>query len=145
MYAIDTYKDLCIDIDICKMNIERLCSEVKIHQRDLAGPGEVGCQQYSDMPKGSKRDPFYVDSVIEMARIDAKLEKQRILLKGMMEQKEYMSIKLKGLTGLPYKVIYKKDVEGKSGIRIAQELGINEKTVYRILARIKRKNKMKVG
>jgi len=138
IYAIDTYKDLCIEIDIANMNISRLKNEKKSLEGLLKPPGELKAQTYSDMPHGSMNFTTLERVIPSINRIDVRLEREEIILKGMLEQKELMNIKLRSLTGINYKVCKLKDVDGLNYIQIAQMLNMNERTARRIMAKIKK-------
>ena len=144
MYAINTYKDLCIEIDIANMNIMRYKNEKKTLEVSLKAPGELKAQTYSDMPHGSKDFTTLERIIPRINRIDVKLEREEILLKGMLEQKELMNIKLRSLTGLHYKIVKLKDVDGLNYIQISQRLNISERTVKRAMAIVKKERKDKI-
>lgn len=141
IYAIDTYKDLCIEIDIANMNISRYKNEKKTLEVLLKAPGELKAQTYSDMPHNCKDFTTLERIIPRINIIDVKLEREEILLKGMLEQKELMNIKLRSLTGLQYKIVKLRDVDGLNYIQIAQRLNISEITVKRTMAKIKREKK----
>ena len=103
IYAINTYKDLCIEIDIANMNISRFKNEKKSLEGLLKPPGELKAQIYSDMPHGSMDFTTLERVIPRINKIDVRLEREEMILKGMLEQKELMNIKLRSLTGLQYK------------------------------------------
>ena len=141
IYAINTYKDLCCEIDIAKMTIERFKKEKKIWEDCLKAPGEVKAQSYSDMPKSSMNATTLERVIPQMNKIDIKLEREELILKGMLEQKELMNCKLKGLTGMQYKIIKLKEVDNFNCIQISQRLNVSERTVQRTIAKVKRNKK----
>lgn len=143
IYAIDTYKDLCIEIDIANMNISRYKDEKKSLEVLLKAPGELKAQTYSDMPHGSK-DFTTLERVIPRINIiDVKLEREEMILKGILEQKEFMNIKLKSLTGIEYKIVKLKDVDDLNYIQISQRLNISKSKVERTMAKVKKERKLK--
>lgn len=144
IYAINTYKDLCIEIDIANMNISRLKNEKKSLEGLLKPPGELKAQTYSDMPHGSMNFTTLERVIPRINRIDVMLEREEIILKGMLEQKELMNIKLRSLTGLEYKIVKLRDVDTLNYIQIAQRLNISEITVKRTMAKVKKKRKEKI-
>jgi DNA-directed RNA polymerase specialized sigma24 family protein len=141
IYAINTYKDLCIEIDISKMAIERLNKEKKVWENSLKAPGELQAQTYSDMPHGSVNFTTLDRVIPELNKIDIKLEREELILKGMLEQKELMNCKLKSLTGLEYNVIKYKEIDKFNTIQISQRVNASESTVKRIIARVKKNKK----
>ena len=140
IYAIDTYKDLCIDIDVANMNILRFKNEKKSLEKLLKAPGELKAQTYSDMPHGSMNFTTLERIIPNLNRIEMRLEREEISLKGMLEVKEKMNIKLRSLTGMKYKVCKLKEVDGLNYIQIAQVLNINERTARRTMAIIKKES-----
>ena len=144
IYAINTYKDLCIEIDIANMNISRLKNEKKSLEGLLKPPGELKAQTYSDMPHGCMNFTTLERVIPNINRIEVKLEREEIILKGMLEQKELMNIKLRSLTGLHYKIVKLKDVDGLNYIQISQRLNISERTVKRAMAIVKKERKEKI-
>lgn len=143
IYAINTYKDLCIEIDIANMNISRFKNEKKSLEGLLKPPGELKAQIYSDMPHGSMDFTTLERVIPRINKIDVRLEREEMILKGMLEQKELMNIKLRSLTGLQYKTVKLRDVDGLSYIQIAQRLNISEITVKRTMAKVKKARKEK--
>lgn len=142
IYAINTYKDLCIEIDISKMTIDRLNKEKRIWEDCLKAPGELKAQNYSDMPKGSINFTTLERVMPQLNKIDILIEREELILKGMLEQKELMNCKLNGLTGIEYNVIKYKEIDGFNTIQISQRVNASESTVKRIIAAVKRnKNK----
>jgi len=130
-----------MEIDISKMNIDRLKGEKKIWEDCLKGPGEIKGQEYSDMPKGS-RDFTTMERIIpRLNSIDIHLEREELILKGMIEQKELMNCKLKGLTGLQYQIVKLKEIDNFNNIKISQRLNVSESTVQRAIASAKRNKK----
>ncbi|MBU3145740.1 hypothetical protein [Clostridium sp. CF012] len=143
IYAINTYKDLCTEIDIANINISRLKSQKKTLELSLKAPGELQAQTYSDMPHGSK-DATTLERIIPRLNIiDVRLEREEMILKGMLEQKELMNIKLKSLTGIEYKIVKLKDVDDLNYIQISQRLNISKSKVERTMAKVKKERKLK--
>jgi DNA-directed RNA polymerase specialized sigma24 family protein len=143
IYAINTYKDLCIEIDIANMNITRYKNEKKTLEVLLKAPGELKAQTYSDMPHGTKDFTTLERLIPRINKIDIKLEREEMILKGMLVDKELMNIKLRSLTGLQYKIVKLKDVDGLNYIQISQRLDISKSTVEKTMAKVKKISKMK--
>lgn len=143
IYAIDTYKDLCIEIDVANMNILRLKNEKKSLEGLLKPPGELKAQTYSDMPHGSMNFTTLERVIPNINKFEVRLEREEIILKGMLEQKEFMNIKLKSLTGIEYKIVKLKDVDGLNYIQISQRLNISKSKVERTMAKVKKERKLK--
>jgi DNA-directed RNA polymerase specialized sigma subunit len=136
IYNIDSYKDLCSEIEISKIRIEGLEGQKKELKKLLDGPQEISCQQYSDLPKGS-HNYLSIDRVVDsLSRIDSMLEIENSLLKAMIITQTKLNEKLKGLQGIEYKIMYKREIEGKSFARIGQELNYSEMQVGRIFKKL---------
>lgn len=125
------------------MNISRFKNEKKSLEGLLKPPGELKAQIYSDMPHGSMDFTTLERVIPRINKIDVRLEREEMILKGMLEQKELMNIKLRSLTGLQYKTVKLRDVDGLSYIQIAQRLNISEITVKRTMAKVKKARKEK--
>lgn len=143
IYAINTYKDLCIEIDIANMNITRYKNEKKSLEGLLKPPGELKAQIYSDMPHGSMNFTTLERVIPDINKLEVRLEREEMVLKGMLEQKELMNIKLKLLTGIEYKIVKLKDVDDLNYIQISQRLNISKSKVERTMAKVKKERKLK--
>jgi len=126
------------------MTINRLGKEKKIWEDCLKAPSEVKAQSYSDMPHGSINFTTLESIVPKINEIDIMLEREELILKGMLEQKEFMNIKLRGLTGLHYKIIKLKEVDELNIIQISQRLNISDRTVNRAIAKVKKMKQEKI-
>jgi len=142
MYAIETYKDLESEIDIAKIKISSLKDQKKILEVGLKPPGELGCQQYSDMPHGSK-DFTSIDRLIpRINKIDIQIEREELILKIKSRELLLMNVKLKGLTGIQYQVCRMREIDNLNYIQISQRLNINERTARRIMDKINKENQL---
>jgi hypothetical protein len=136
MYSMQCYKDLCSEISISQIRIEGLEGQKKELMKLLGGPTEISCQQYSEMPIGSK-NAMSIDRIFEaLNKIESILEIENGLLKGMVDTQIKINVKLKGLEGLQYKIMYKREIENKTIIRIAQELNYGVRKIYRELEKM---------
>lgn len=133
MYAIDCFTDLCTEIEIAETKIEGYKLQKKSIMKLLGAPNELQAMQYSDMPTAGI-NAMSIDRLIDtLQRIDNMLFIEEGLLKGMNATKTSINAKLKGLEGIPYKVMYKRHIENKTIIRIAQELNYSTRQVDRII------------
>ena len=141
IYALNAYHDVQTEVTISKIRIQGLKDEKKILEASLRAPKELNCQQYSDMPHGSK-DFTSLDRLIpRINKIDASIEREELILKVNLQQLELMNTNLKGLTGLQYQVCKLREVDKLTYQQISQRLNIGERTVCRIMSIIKNKNK----
>ena len=125
------------------MTIIRLKNEKKVWEELVKPPGELKAQTYSDMPHGSMNFTTLERVIPNINRIDVRLEREEMSLKGMLELKEQMNIKLRSLTGIQYKIVKLKDVDGLNYIQISQRLNTSKSTIERAVAKIKKQYKQK--
>lgn len=136
MYGINSYVDLCTEIEIAETRIEGLLGQKKALMKLLGAPDELSGQQYSDMPTGS-HNYMSIDRLVDsIRRIDNLLFIEEGILKGMIATKVSINAKLKGLEGTQYKIIYKREIENKTLIRIAEEVNYSVRQVMRIIEKV---------
>lgn len=110
----------------------------RVHIQDLKGPGEVQAQQYSDMPKGSKRDVLYVDAIQDLAQVQSKIERLELVIKTKTKNMEDMNTQLKLLKGTRHSVYKLKEIDGLNYMQIGQALNMSDRTARRIYDQIKK-------
>lgn len=76
--------------------------------------------------------------VDEMRKLESMIFLQDSILDNLYAAKKNYLEKLKGLTGIDYKLVYKRDLEKKSLQQIADELGYSLDRVKQLSARNKR-------
>ena len=136
MNSIKQYKDLCTEIDISLIRIEGLKGQKKVLMRLLGAPQEIQAMQYSDMPKGS-HNYTSIDRLVESVHnIENAIIMEEGLLERMIETKVSINAKLKGLEGITYQVIYKREIENKTLNRIAEELNYSVRQISRIIEKV---------
>lgn len=136
IYAINTYSDLCIEIDIARARVEGLEGQKAALNKLLEAPAELTGMQYNDMPSGSY-NYLSLDRIVEAVyKINSTLDIEKSLLKGMLHTQEKMEEKLKGLIGIEYKIVYKRELENKTICRIAEELNYSSKQIGRIIKKM---------
>lgn len=132
----NTFKELCREIEIAEIRIEGLEGQKKEIMKLLGAPQEMKGMEYSDMPTGS-HDYTSLDRLIPtLYKVDNMLLLEEKLLKGMIATKVKINGKLKGLEGIEYRVIYKREIECKSICRIAEELNYSERQITRIIKKV---------
>lgn len=136
IYGINTYNELCSEIEIANIRIEGLEGQKKEIMKLLGAPNEIMGMEYSDMPTGNK-NMMSIDRLVDaLYKIDNMLEIEQSLLKGMVATKVKINSKLKGLKGIEYQIVYKRDIENKSFIKISQELNYSVRQIYRIIGKV---------
>lgn len=134
MIGINSYKDLCREIEILELRAESIESEIKqLRKIMLQGPKDITGIDYSREPGGSIVH-MPLDRLID--RLD-RLEKTISTLKDTLEQKKRYKGKienvLKKFDGVNHKVMYLRIVEGKKQREIADILGYDERHIRRII------------
>ena len=136
MYGIATYCDLCSEIEIAEIRINGLKGQKKELLKLLGGPQELKAMSYSDMPK-SGENAMSIDRIIDtLNRIDNMLMIEQGLLDGMILTKVKINDKLKGLVGIQYQIMYKREIENKTLNRIAEELNYSTRQISRIIEKV---------
>jgi len=72
-------------------------------------------------------------------KIDRDILIEEELYHSMLETLLVLNNKLGNLQGIEYKVMYKKDIEGKTQEQIAEELNYGVRHIRTIIAKIKRR------
>lgn len=132
--SINSYQDLCREIEVLEIRIESIEAEIK-HLRKLMiqGPKDITAIDYS---KESSRNIVHIPLDILIDRVE-KLEGKLIIFKDILEEKiqykEKIESLLKKFDGIQYKVMYLKLKENMSVENIAETLGYSERQIYRIL------------
>lgn len=76
--------------------------------------------------------------VDEMRKLESMIFLQESILESLYAARKNYLRKLKGLTGIDYKIVYKRDLEKKSLQQIADELGYSLDRVKQLSAKNKR-------
>jgi len=102
----------------------------------LGAPQEIQAMQYSDMPKAS-HNYMSIDRLADtINRLDNMLFIEEGILNGMIATKVKINAKLKGLEGIKYQVVYKREIENKSFERIGEECNYSGRQARRIFESI---------
>lgn len=119
---IQTYLDLCDDIDILAEQLQTL---KRTRQRiiESQAPREMSGINYDGMPRGSMDATPLEVIASELMRLDAKIKAITGMLEGYSEVKTRFERKLQEKQGLAYQVVYRRDAKGMTLDQIADELG----------------------
>ncbi|SCL87973.1 hypothetical protein [Sporanaerobacter sp. PP17-6a] len=118
MNPISTYQDLCREIEIYENRLEDLYREDYALRRLFYN--KIDLDVYVD-----RKHKINNEAAIIQAVIDDKKETKRAILE-----------KLNKLSGLEYKIAYKKFIENKTLNEIAEELYISDSWAMKLSARI---------
>lgn len=140
MEPIKSYKDLCTEIEIWKERVKAYEAEIKALKKlaKVYGPSDISAIDYSQ-PKvqGTKQIGF--EEFLERLQ---KLEKHIYIhleaIENMERSRRRMEERIKQLKGIDQRVVYLRDIEGKSLKEIAEELGYSYDYIKEISARNKR-------
>ncbi len=133
--VIESCKELKEDIELIKMRLRGLDEERMLLVKNLEkGPSEVSSITYDGMPKGSPehRDIIYWIDALRRCENNMYLEIDTLKIKENTLKEIYA--KINGFNNLEKKIIFLKEVEGKSLKEIATEIGYSYVHVRRIHA-----------
>lgn len=132
------YWELCEDIDIWTYRYESYKAQYKAIKQmaRLEGPKEIRGIDYTQPKVSSSGNQFDTLEALELLRkLESHLYLHSEAIEKMQEEKEKMEKKLKDLVGLEYRVIYMRDIEGKSLKDISKELNYNYQYIREIASR----------
>lgn len=141
MYAVRRYNDLLIEIQLCKLRISDLETQIEnIDKLMIKPPSEVKAMSYSGMPKGST-DYTSLDRYLMRRNENIKLLDYEVeLLEQLLKQKKEQENKVKQFEGIEYKIAYLKIIKGYSYKQIAEKLDKSEQYIKNIYSKL---NKLK--
>lgn len=115
MFYVDTYKDICKQLEIHSETISSLETEKYALEKLLFSnaPGMIKGMDYSGQPHGSKDFTSYDRTLIRLNKVKAKLEIEKELLMELNESKERIKTQVNGLEGIYHRVAFLRDIEGK--------------------------------
>lgn len=141
--AIESYKDLCREIEIHENILESVIEQIRFYEKMLlkSGPSDITGINLDGMPHG-KHVQISMDRIVEaLGRLDSMRYIEECTIEGLKAAKEKVDKKMQQLEGLDFKVCYMRDIEGKSLQEIADELGYSYSTISKISAEHKRNKK----
>lgn len=136
--SIESYKNLCIDIEVQELMIEAIEREIKLLEKALKGPQDISGIDYSKQP-GATMVPIGLDRIIErIQRRQFDMQLQQNILDVHIKAKQKIQSKLENLEGLDQQVVRLRDLEGKTLNEIAKQLGYSLDRIKQVSARNKR-------
>lgn len=139
--SVQTYKDLCGEIDVLHSRIDDLERELK-HLDKLMwanAPTDISAVDYSrEQVTNSKYAPSLADIVSRMNKIRTMIHPLEERLKDKEHTRMKIEETLNEFDGVGYKVEYMR-AQGKSLIEIADELGYSYSWVRQISSRNKKR------
>lgn len=132
------YWELCEDIEIWTCRYESYQAQYKAIKKmaRLEGPRDIQGIDYTQ-PKvtSSGNQMGILEGLDRLRELESHLYLHSEAIGKMEEQKERMEKQLKDLVGLEYRVIYMRDIEGKSLKKISEELNYNYQYIREIASR----------
>lgn len=140
--GIETYKDLCKEIDILTIRRDELRQELTILNRRImsAGPRTKLVASYTGMPGGGSSDEQWeVYGAAQVYRaVKESLDDVNEILTLKLDAKRRIESTMEQFECLEYKVAYKRDIERMPIAKIASELGYSYDWIAKISSRVKR-------
>ena len=140
MEPIKSYKDLCTEIEIWKERVKAYEAEIKALKKlaKAYGPSDVKGIDYSQ-PKVQNTNQIGFEEFLErLYKLEHHIYIHEEAIKNMEKCRKNMEERIKKLEGIDQKVVYMRDIEGKTLVQIAEELGYSYDYIKEISARNKK-------
>lgn len=140
MDVVKSYKDLCEEIEIWKERVKAYKAEIRALKKlaKVYGPSDIAGIDYSQ-PKVQKTCQMgFEEFLIRLQKLENHIYIHEEAIKNMEKCRKNMEERIKRLKGIDYKVVYLRDIEGKSLVEIADELGYSYDYIKEISARNKK-------
>lgn len=140
--GIETYKDLCKEIDILTIRKEELTQELAVLNRRImsAGPRTKLVASYTGMPGGGSSDKqweVYGAAQVYKA-VRESLDDVSEILTVKLHAKKRIESTMEQFECLEYKVAYMRDIERMPIAKIASKLGYSYDWIAKISSKVKR-------
>lgn len=139
MQAIQSYHDLCKEIEVLELRADSLEEEASMIRKKMhASPPIRLVASYDGMPK-SQTDREPLDVLWKRhAKIQEALSELYDIIEMKCRYKMKMEKRMGEFEGLEYKVAYMRDVKNMPLFQIAQELDYSYEWIRKVSARVKR-------
>lgn len=140
MDPVKSYKDLCEEIEIWKERLKTYEIQLKaiIKLAKLDGPSDITAIDYSKPYVDETKQIGFEEALEMIHKLESHIYLHREAIANMEKSKKRIEEEIKKLEGLDKKVVYMRDIEGKTLKEIADELGYSEIYIKKISARNKR-------
>ena len=140
MDVVKSYKDLCEEIEIWKERLKTYEIQLKaiVKLAKLDGPSDITAIDYSKPYVDGTRQIGFEEALEMLHKIESHIYLHKETIANMEKSKKKIEEEIKKLEGLDKKVVYMRDIEGKTLKEIADELGYSEIYIKKISARNKR-------
>ena len=139
MEIIKSYKDLCEEIEIWKERLKTYEIQLKaiVKLAKLDGPSDITAIDYSKPYVNGTRQIGFEEALEMLHKIESHIYLHKEAIESMEKHKKRIEERLKKLEGIDYKVVYMRDIEGKSLVEIAENLGYSYQYIKEVSARNK--------
>lgn len=140
MDTIKSYKDLCTEIEIWKERVKAYEAEIKALKKlaKAYGPSEVKGIDYTQ-PRVDKTNQIGFEEFLErLHKLENHIYIHLEAIENMERSRRRMEERIKQLKGIDQRVVYLRDIEGKSLKEIAEALGYSYDYIKEISARNKK-------
>ena len=140
MDPVKSYKDLCEEIEIWKERLKTYEIQLKTISKlaKLDGPSDISAIDYTK-PYVDKTNQIGFEEALEMLhKIESHIYLHKEAIKNMEKLRKNIEERIKKLEGIDYKVVYMRDIEGKSLVEIADKLGYSYDYIKEVSARNKK-------
>ena len=140
MDIIKSYKELCEEIEIWKWRVEAYKAEIKALSKlaKAYGPSTIAGIDYSQPSVQGTNQIGFEEFLFRLHQLESYIYLHEEAITTMIKSKENIEKHLERLQGLDKKVVYLRDIEEKSLIDIAEELGYSYDYIREISSRNKR-------
>lgn len=139
MDPVKSYKDLCEEIEIWKERLKTYEIQLKaiVKLAKLDGPSDITAIDYSKPYVDGTRQIGFEEALEMLHKIESHIFLHKQAIENMERYRKRIKARIKKLEGIDYKVVYMRDIEGKSLVEIAEELGYSHQYIKEISARNK--------
>lgn len=140
MDVVKSYKDLCEEIEIWKDRLKSYEVQLKSISKlaKLDGPSDISAIDYTKPYVDSTSQIGFEEALEMLKKIENHIYLHKEAIENMERYKKRIKERIKKLEGIDYKVVYMRDIEGKSLVDIANELRYSYDYIKEISARNKR-------
>lgn len=139
MDRLESYRDLCKEIELWEIRLEELQDERTYLLRKMSSaPITKLCASYSGMPGAGMMTIDFPRAWREAQDVDGRIDECKDILSLKREAKRRMERVMENWETLEYKVAYMRDVEQKKLEQIAIDLGYSYDWIRRLSMRVKR-------
>ncbi|GFN35800.1 RNA polymerase sigma factor sigma-70 region 4 domain-containing protein [Tepidimicrobium xylanilyticum] len=140
MDTIKSYKDLCEEIEIWKWRVEAYKAEIKALKKlaKVYGPSDITGIDYSQPKVQSTNQIGFEEFLERLHKLENHIYIHEEAIRNMEKCRRKMEERIKRLEGIDKKVVYMRDIEGKTLVEIADKLGYSYDYIKEVSARNKR-------